>query len=266
VARVKIVRAGRGSDVLLEGHRSMNRISIRGVGIAATALAATSLAFGATPAAAHQNSTVNANMTISDITPISVQTTPNTASRRAMIDGDFDGHQSKVASQVAVVHTRAVRRVAAVKVAKARQAAAAAAAAARAQALADAKAVAARRAAAAQAASRSQVRAVAISGGSAWANRALGQQIASAAGWGGDQFACLDNIWSRESGWRTNAYNPNGGAYGIPQAQPGGKMAGAGADWQTNPGTQIRWGLAYIARAYGSPCSAWTFWQAHRWY
>jgi hypothetical protein len=79
------------------------------------------------------------------------------------------------------------------------------------------------------------------------------------------QFGCLDAIWTRESGWRYNAENASG-AYGIPQALPGSKMASAGADWQTNPATQIRWGLGYIKSTYGSPCNAWAFWQAHGYY
>ena len=79
------------------------------------------------------------------------------------------------------------------------------------------------------------------------------------------QFGCLDNIWTRESGWRWNAANASG-AYGIPQALPGSKMATAGADWQTNPATQIEWGLGYIQSKYGTPCSAWSFWQANGWY
>jgi hypothetical protein len=79
------------------------------------------------------------------------------------------------------------------------------------------------------------------------------------------QFGCLDNIWSRESGWRWNAQNASG-AYGIPQALPGSKMASSGADWQTNPATQINWGLGYIKSTYGSPCQAWAFWQANGYY
>jgi hypothetical protein len=79
------------------------------------------------------------------------------------------------------------------------------------------------------------------------------------------QFGCLDNIWTRESGWRWSAANASG-AYGIPQALPGSKMATAGADWQTNPATQIKWGLGYIQSMYGTPCGAWSFWQAHGWY
>ena len=79
------------------------------------------------------------------------------------------------------------------------------------------------------------------------------------------QFGCLNNIYMRESGWRYNAANPSG-AYGIPQALPGSKMASAGADWQTNPVTQIKWGLGYIKSVYGTPCAAWAFWQGHNYY
>ena len=79
------------------------------------------------------------------------------------------------------------------------------------------------------------------------------------------QFGCLDNIWTRESGWRYNAENASG-AYGIPQALPGSKMASSGADWQTNPATQINWGLGYIKSTYGTPCNAWAFWQANGYY
>lgn len=78
-------------------------------------------------------------------------------------------------------------------------------------------------------------------------------------------FSCLDNIWSRESGWNATAENASG-AYGIPQALPGSKMASAGPDWQTNATTQIKWGLGYIQGRYGDPCSAWSFWEAHGWY
>ena len=65
-------------------------------------------------------------------------------------------------------------------------------------------------------------------------------------GWGCDQFRCLDLLWTRESGWRADAYNASSGAYGIPQSLPGSKMASAGADWRTNAATQIDWGLGYI--------------------
>ena len=80
------------------------------------------------------------------------------------------------------------------------------------------------------------------------------------------QFPCLNDIYTRESGWQYNAENGESGAYGIPQALPGDKMASAGPDWQTDPTTQIKWGLGYIQERYGTPCGAWSFWEAHGWY
>jgi len=74
------------------------------------------------------------------------------------------------------------------------------------------------------------------------------------------QWGCLYNLWMRESGWNYDAENPYSGAYGIPQALPGDKMAqppDGGPDWQTNPATQIKWGLGYISQIYGTPCGAW---------
>jgi uncharacterized protein YabE (DUF348 family) len=85
-------------------------------------------------------------------------------------------------------------------------------------------------------------------------------------GFGDNQFGCLVNLWNHESGWRVNASNRSSGAYGIPQALPGSKMATVGADWKTNPATQIRWGLGYIKGRYGTPCGAWSSFQAHGWY
>ncbi len=73
------------------------------------------------------------------------------------------------------------------------------------------------------------------------------------------QWSCLLDLWNRESGWLYDAENPSSGAYGIPQALPGDKMASAGADWQTNPATQIKWGLGYISQVYGTPCNAYNF-------
>ena len=84
-------------------------------------------------------------------------------------------------------------------------------------------------------------------------------------GFSTSQFSCLQSLWNRESGWSYDAENPSG-AYGIPQALPGSKMASAGADWQTNPRTQIMWGLGYIRDVYGSPCSAWNFELANNYY
>ncbi|MEV6110867.1 transglycosylase SLT domain-containing protein [Streptomyces sp. NPDC051940] len=81
-----------------------------------------------------------------------------------------------------------------------------------------------------------------------------------------DQFQCFSNIVDHESGWNYTASNPSSGAYGLMQALPGSKMESAGSDWQTNPATQIEWGLNYMNSRYGSPCGAWNFWQANNWY
>ncbi|WP_457786169.1 aggregation-promoting factor C-terminal-like domain-containing protein [Streptomyces olivaceus] len=80
------------------------------------------------------------------------------------------------------------------------------------------------------------------------------------------QFQCFSNIVNHESTWNYQATNASSGAYGLVQALPGSKMASAGADWQTNPATQIKWGLNYMDSRYGSPCGAWEFWQANNWY
>lgn len=92
------------------------------------------------------------------------------------------------------------------------------------------------------------------------------EMAASKYGWGESQFQCLSNLWQKESGWSYTAYNASSGATGIPQSLPGSKMAAAGDDWQTNAATQISWGLDYIARGYGTPCSAWSHSQSLNWY
>lgn len=80
------------------------------------------------------------------------------------------------------------------------------------------------------------------------------------------QFQCFSNIVDHESSWNYHAVNPSSGAYGLFQALPASKYSSAGSDWQTNPATQIKWGLNYMNSRYGSPCDAWSFWQANHWY
>jgi len=96
-------------------------------------------------------------------------------------------------------------------------------------------------------------------------NRETGCALMLDAGFGIDQFPCLNNMWNKESGWNHRAANPNG-AYGIPQAFPGSKMASIADDWKTNPATQIKWGLGYIKGKYKTPCGAWTHWEANHSY
>ncbi len=113
-----------------------------------------------------------------------------------------------------------------------------------------------------------------LTGGGGFTGRAVGaaqrtaQGMLGRYGWGANQFGPLKQLWQHESGWRWNATNPSSGAYGIPQSLPASKMASAGADWRTNPATQIKWGMGYIKGRYGSPASAWDFWnrQSPHWY
>ncbi|MGW3078117.1 aggregation-promoting factor C-terminal-like domain-containing protein, partial [Kitasatospora sp. NPDC001132] len=91
--------------------------------------------------------------------------------------------------------------------------------------------------------------------------QALAAQIVPA-----DQLASFSQIISHESGWNVTATNPSSGSYGLGQALPASKMASAGADWKTNPSTQIKWALDYMNTRYGSPNAAWNFWQSHHWY
>lgn len=87
-------------------------------------------------------------------------------------------------------------------------------------------------------------------------------------GWEDSEWSCLDSLWVGESDWEWDATNSSSGAYGIPQALPGNKMAAAGSDWKTNPITQLIWGLDYIEQSYGSPCEAKAFWDSKdpHWY
>ncbi|MFD2793422.1 G5 domain-containing protein [Promicromonospora vindobonensis] len=94
----------------------------------------------------------------------------------------------------------------------------------------------------------------------------IGQEMAAARGWTGQEWTCLELLWERESGWNHQAANPSSSAYGIPQALPGSKMGSAGSDWATNPATQIEWGLGYIADRYGTPCGAWGHSESAGWY
>lgn len=96
--------------------------------------------------------------------------------------------------------------------------------------------------------------------------QAIAYDMVIARGWDVTQFDCLVSLWDRESHWNVYDANTSSGAYGIPQALPGSKMASAGDDWATNPATQITWGLGYITGRYGTPCGAWDHSNAVNWY
>jgi hypothetical protein len=233
----------------------MNRISIRGVGTAAAAVAATALAVGAQVPTAHAQESAPRVSHASSLTLNLMRTNGNTAIGFPAARGPFDSSQTSKA-ELLLLHAARNGGMAASTASRARALAAAAALAAQRKASDRAA-----RANAASRASRSEPVRPVVPG----TLRALGQKMAAARGWSGVQWQCLDNVWTHESGWSWAAENPSG-AYGIPQASPGSKMASAGADWRANPATQITWGFSYIANAYGTPCAAWSFWQQHYWY
>jgi hypothetical protein len=97
-------------------------------------------------------------------------------------------------------------------------------------------------------------------------NKRIACSLLPSFGFSTAQMPALDKLWAHESGWNVRAANRSSGAYGIPQALPGSKMARYGADWRTNPATQIKWGLSYIKGRYGTPTRAWAHFRSHGWY
>jgi len=88
--------------------------------------------------------------------------------------------------------------------------------------------------------------------------------LMAAAGIAKSDYMYVDYIVSHESGWNYTAHNSSG-TWGLCQALPGSKMASAGADWQTNPITQLKWCSGYAAR-YGGWAGAYNHWVAnHNW-
>jgi hypothetical protein len=169
------------------------------------------------------------------------------------------------AALVGRINAAGVARAARVQAARSR-AASAARSAARLVHERQAQALASRRAAEHQAVQRATARRLAtkrtLTAGNLGSPKAYAKSLIAS----GAQYRCLEQLWTRESGWNHLADNPSSDAYGIPQSLPGSKMASAGADWRTNPATQIRWGLDYIRASYGTPCGAWAHSQAVGWY
>lgn len=183
----------------------------------------------------------------------------NVRIKTATLRGQLDAAIEKKAEE------EAAAKAAAEAAAAAQAAAEAAAAQAAAEAAAAAAAAEAEASSSSSSSSSSSVPSVDVNVDPASAQGIARSMMAANYGWGDDQFACLVSLWNRESGWRVNAANSSG-AYGIPQALPGSKMASAGADWQTNPATQIAWGLGYIAGRYSNPCGAWGHSESNGWY
>ncbi|MFB6714747.1 MULTISPECIES: transglycosylase SLT domain-containing protein [unclassified Streptomyces] len=236
----------------------MSRISVRGFAVAsATAVttvgAVVGVASGSTPAVDDNNFEATAADTtlLADI-PAGQQAQVQTASLTQQADA-----QASAADAAAKKSVEEAARIQAAKDAKSKKAAA--------EDKLEQERKEKKEREAAERASRSSVRSASSfatqSSYSVAEVQAMARQMVPA-----DQFQCFSNIVNHESTWNYRATNPSSGAYGLVQALPGSKMSTAGADWQTNPATQIKWGISYMNASYGSPCGAWSFWQANHWY
>ncbi|MER7925166.1 lytic transglycosylase domain-containing protein [Streptomyces sp. NPDC096057] len=238
---------------MLEGHR-VSRISVRGFAVAsATAVTAVGSVVGVASGSVAQAQNNDAETTAADTTlladiPTGQQAQVQTASLTQQADAQAiqaDASAKKDAEESA--------RLAAAKTAVAKKAAAE-------KAEKEAKEKAAAKAASAKASSSSSSFPVQGSYTVAQIQSMAASMVPSG------QFQCFSNIVDHESSWNYRAVNASSGAYGLFQALPGSKMSSVGSDWQTNPATQIKWGLNYMDSRYGSPCEAWSFWQANSWY
>ncbi|GAT83372.1 hypothetical protein STXM2123_4073 [Streptomyces sp. F-3] len=238
---------------MLEGNR-VSRISVRGFAVAsATAVTAVGSVVGVASSSVAQNN--DAEATAADVTtlladiPVGQQAQVQTVSLEQQADAQAIAADVSAKKEAEEAARKEAARTAIAKKAEAERAAK------------EAKERAEREAAASRSAAR-EVASFAVKSSYTVAEvQAIARSIVPA-----DQFQCFSNIVQRESSWNYQATNPSSGAYGLVQALPGSKMASAGADWRTNPATQIKWGLNYMNERYGSPCGAWSFWQANHWY
>ncbi|MFI1162535.1 transglycosylase SLT domain-containing protein [Streptomyces sp. NPDC020801] len=228
----------------------MSRISVRGFAVAsATAVTAVGSVVGVASGSTAQNN--DAEATAADATlladiPAGQQAQVQTASLAQQADA-----QAIAADASAKKDAEAAARKAAAETAIAKKAAAE-------QAAKEAKQRAEAKTAASRSATRSASDFPVQSSYTVAQVQAIARQIVPSG-----QFQCFSNIVTRESTWNYQAVNASSGAFGLVQALPAGKMASAGADWRTNPATQIKWGLSYMNERYGSPCDAWSYWQAN---
>ena len=90
----------------------------------------------------------------------------------------------------------------------------------------------------------------------------------AAAGISPSDYFYVDYVVGREGGWNgvTKSNYGGSGAYGLCQALPGSKMASAGADWATNPITQLKWCNSYAVGRYGSWAGAYNAWLRQNWW
>ncbi|MFF0459846.1 aggregation-promoting factor C-terminal-like domain-containing protein [Streptomyces mexicanus] len=231
----------------------MSRISVRGFAVAsATAVTAVGSVVGVASGSTAQNN--DAEATAADVTlladiPAGQQAQVQTASLAQQADAQAIAADASAKKDAEEAARKAAAETAFAKKAEAEKAAK------------EAKERKEREEAASRSATRDATSFAVQSSYTAAQIQAMARQMVPAG-----QFQCFSNIVNHESSWNYQAVNASSGAYGLFQALPAGKYASAGADWRTNPATQIKWGLNYMNSRYGSPCQAWSFWAANHWY
>ncbi len=237
---------------MLEGNR-VSRISVRGFAVAsATAVTAVGSVVGVASGSTAQNN--DAEATAADATlladiPAGQQAQVQTASLAQQADAQAIAADTSAKKDAEEAARKAAAQTAYAKKAEAEKAAK------------EAKERAELKEAASRSAARDSSSFPVRSSYSVAQIQAMARQMVPSG-----QFQCFSNIVNHESSWNYQAVNASSGAYGLFQALPAGKYASAGADWRTNPATQIKWGLNYMNSRYGSPCEAWSFWSANHWY
>jgi flagellar biosynthesis GTPase FlhF len=242
---------------MLEGNR-VSRISVRGFAVAsATAVTAVGSVVGVASGSTAQNNDAEATAAgttlLADI-PAGQQAVVQTASLTQQADAQAIAADAGAKKEAEEAARKAAARTAVAKKKEADEAA-------RKKAEREAAEREAKDAEASRSATRDAASFSVQSSYSVAEIQAMARQMVPSA-----QFQCFSNIVNHESSWNYQAVNASSGAYGLFQALPASKYSSAGSDWQTNPATQIKWGLSYMDGRYGSPCEAWTFWQANHWY
>ncbi|MCG8964201.1 transglycosylase SLT domain-containing protein [Streptomyces sp. CL12-4] len=237
---------------MLEGNR-VSRISVRGFAVAsATAVTAVGSVVGVASGSTAQNhdaeATAAGTTLLADI-PMGEQAQVQTASLTQQADVQAIAADASAKKDAEEAARKAAAETAVAKQEKAKKAAE------------EAKKRAAEQEAASRDAERESTTFAVQSSYSVGQIQAMARQMVPSG-----QFQCFSNIVDHESSWNYQAVNASSGAYGLFQALPGSKMSSVGSDWQTNPATQIKWGLNYMDSRYGSPCDAWAFWQNNHWY
>lgn len=89
--------------------------------------------------------------------------------------------------------------------------------------------------------------------------QAIANQMVSSV-FGQSEWAAMNILIIRESGYNPNAVNKSSGACGLPQALPCSKIADKSVEGQIN------WMINYVKSRYGTPSNALSFHNSHNWY